>query len=252
MISINRKKYLQISSKLSFKYGNKIIEYTLIKSRRRKTYDITIDHEGIILRAPFDKSQSDIENMLLHKIKWISSKQKEFNQRRLEIVKPTYRNNSTLPYLGANYELRVVYSNNIHLNTFEFKDNMFTAHIQQNSIEQIDTVKKLYLHWLNDMAVKKFQDKVEKNSKTVGVNPSGFVIKNLKNRWGSLSKDNSINLNVNLVKAPEEIIDYIIIHELCHIKIKGHSYQFWDYLKQFNPDYPRKVRWLEANSNNLI
>ena len=72
---------------------------------------------------------------------------------------------------------------------------------------------------------------------------------------GSLSKNGPINLNVNLVKAPEEIeeiIDYIIIHELCHFIIKGHSYHFWDYLKQFVPDDPQKVKRLEANSNSLF
>lgn len=247
----NRREYNQQNSQQSFKYGNKIVDYTLIRSKRRKTYDLTVNRGEIIIRAPFDKSLSDIENILLDKVKWISSKQKDFNKGRLEILKPIYQNNSTLPYLGVNYELQVIYSNNINHNTFEYKDNKFIAQIKENGLEQTDTVRQLYLHWLNEMAVKKFQDKVDKNSKTVGVNPTRLVIKNLKNRWGSVSKDNSINLNVNLVKAPEDIIEYIIIHELCHFKIKGHSYQFWDYLKQYVPDYPRKVKWLETNSDNL-
>jgi hypothetical protein len=68
---------------------------------------------------------------------------------------PMYRDNSTLSYLGENYELRLIYSNNIIQNTFEFKDNKFIAHIQRNGIEQKDTVRKLYINWLNDMAVKK-------------------------------------------------------------------------------------------------
>ena len=54
------------------------------------------------------------------------------------------------------------------------------------------------------------------------------------------------------MKASEDIIDYIVIHELCHFKIKGHSYQFWDYLKQFIPDYKQKVEWLRRNSVSLI
>lgn len=54
------------------------------------------------------------------------------------------------------------------------------------------------------------------------------------------------------MKASEDIIDYIIIHELCHLKIKGHSYHFWDHLKQFIPDYPEKIKWLERNSANIL
>jgi predicted metal-dependent hydrolase len=54
------------------------------------------------------------------------------------------------------------------------------------------------------------------------------------------------------MKAPNDIIDYIIIHELCHLKIQGHSYQFWSFLKQFVPDYQKKIDWLNRNSESLI
>ena len=70
--------------------------------------------------------------------------------------------------------------------------------------------------------------------------PQTIVLKNLKNRWGSVTKIDTINLNRNLIKAPEDIIDYIIIHELCHLKIHGHYHNFWSFLKQFVPDYQKK------------
>jgi predicted metal-dependent hydrolase len=53
------------------------------------------------------------------------------------------------------------------------------------------------------------------------------------------------------MKVPENIIDYIIIHELCYFKVKGHSYLFWNYLKQFVPDYQKNIEWLRINSNNI-
>ena len=69
----------------------------------------------------------------------------------------------------------------------------------------------------------------------------------LKNRWGSVTKKDTLNLNRNLMKAPNDIIDYIIIHELCHLKIQGHSHHFWSFLKQFVPDYQKKIDWLNRN-----
>jgi len=249
----DRKNKQHQSLKQSFQYGNKIIDYTLIRSKRRKTCDITVDQDEIVLRVPLDKSNSDIEALLLDKIKWISSKQKEFNRRKVEIIKPTYENKSTLPYLGINYELYIDTIKRIkNTNTLEFEDNKFTVYIQENGSDLRELVRKLYTDWLNTVGFKIFKYEVDKHAKTIGVNPPNIVIKNLRNRWGSLSANDSINLNVNLVKAPEEIIHYIIIHELCHLKIKGHSYLFWDYLKQFVPDYPRKVEWLEINSNSLF
>jgi predicted metal-dependent hydrolase len=59
-------------------------------------------------------------------------------------------------------------------------------------------------------------------------------------------------MTVNLLKAPEDTINYIIIHDLCHLKIKGRSYQFWDYLKQFVPDYKQKVEWLRRNADCFL
>ena len=58
--------------------------------------------------------------------------------------------------------------------------------------------------------------------------------------------------NRNLIKAPHDIIDYIIIQELCHLKSPGHSHNFWSYLKQFVPDYQKKIDWLHRNSESLI
>ncbi len=74
----------------------------------------------------------------------------------------------------------------------------------------------------------------------------------LKNRWGSITKKDTMNLNRNLIKAPEDIINYIIIHELCHLKIQGHSHNFWSFLKQFLPNYQKKIEWLNRNSQSLI
>jgi predicted metal-dependent hydrolase len=80
--------------------------------------------------------------------------------------------------------------------------------------------------------------------------------KKSKNRWGSLTNRGEINLNLNLIKAPEDIIDYIIdyiiLHELCHLKIKDHSHHYWDMLHKFMPNYHDKVEWLKINGSNLL
>ena len=117
--------------------------------------------------------------------------------------------------------------------------------------ESSNEIKKLYENWLYHKANIIFKEKVHKLSKVMGVKPNKVVIKNL-NCWASIAKNNEMNLNVNLVKAPPEIIDYIIIHELCHFKVKGHSYNFWDLLRSYSPDYPKFIKWLDINGKNLL
>ena len=61
-----------------------------------------------------------------------------------------------------------------------------------------------------------------------------------------------INLNVNLLKAPDEILDYIILHELCHIKINDHSHHYWDLVRKYMPSYQEKIKWLNVNTSSMI
>jgi hypothetical protein len=79
-----------------------------------------------------------------------------------------------------------------------------------------------------------------------------IAIKHLKNRWGSMTKEGSISLNINLLKAPEDVIDYIILHELCHLKIKEHSYHYGDHVRRYMPNNQEKIEWLKASGSHLI
>ncbi|MDN5847951.1 MAG: M48 family metallopeptidase [Candidatus Nitrosocosmicus sp.] len=241
-------------SKEYFQYGNKTVEYLLIKSKRRKTSEITVDKEGITVRVPFNKTLQDVQNILNKKSRWITIKQKDFQNEKSDIAKPSYPDRSTLSYLGKNYELNIFPCSEDSAEKFVFDESRFivSIHHDNKGENQNDKIRSLYVNWLASEASEIFRKKVDNFCKIVNVKPKGIEVKNLVNRWGSVTKEGSINLNAHLVKAPYDIIDYIIIHELCHFVIKGHSHHFWDYLKQFVPDYQQKVKWLEKNLSNLL
>jgi len=169
------------------KYGNSVIRYNLFKSKRRKTSQITVDKYSVVVRTPLMKSQSEIQEIVKAKAKWIFKKQLQFKQR------PTKKQN-------------------LRKHTEQFLRNRI----------------KFYSHKMN-------------------LYPKKVNVKKLKSRWGSATQDGTINLNVNLLNAPKKVIDYIIIHELCHLKINEHSHQFWNFVRKFMPDYEKNRRWLEIN-----
>ena len=113
-------------------------------------------------------------------------------------------------------------------------------------------IESLYEEWLLEKAKYTFEQKTTAYCTEPGIKPPQVIIKNLKNRWRSATKDNIINLNVNLLKAPENDIEYIILHELCYLKIKEHSHHFWDLLHKFMPDYQLHEGWLRINGSRLV
>jgi predicted metal-dependent hydrolase len=231
------------------KYGTATIPYYIIKTKRIKTSELIVDANTITVRAPLDKDKSEIQRLVLDKASWILKKQRESKDTIPEVTKPSFKENSTLPYLGNNYPLTI--NLNQSRNSIEIADGKFSVLVKAKKIPSND-IKRLYEKWIAEKAQDVFEDKVEKYSKRLGVRVKQIVIKKLKNRWGSLTKKDVINLNVNLLKAPEAVIDYIILHELCHLIIKDHSHHYWDLVHRFMPNYQDKIEWLKGNGDNLL
>jgi len=198
-----------IHSKGKIQYGTITIPYNIVKSKRIKTSEIIVESHKVTIRTPLNKSQSDIEGIISGKASWILKKQKEYKETIPQIIKPSYQEGSTLPYLGRNYPLRIL--NNQSRNNIKFIDSEFTIQIKSSKASPAK-IKKIYEDWLVDKAKSVFKNKVDEYSKKVGINVESIAIKHLKNRWGSMTKQGSINLNVNLLKTPEDVIDYIYIH----------------------------------------
>src|SRR5215204_902030 len=231
------------------RYGTISIPYKIFKTRRIKTSEVIVDADTITVRVPFNKDKTEIQKLVLDKARWILRKQKEYRETTPEVRKPSFKENTTLPYLGNNYSLMI--NKNQARNSIEIVDGKFIVGVKSAKVSN-NTLKKLYENWITEKAQDIFEDKVRKYSKKLGVRVKGVAIKNLRNRWRSLTKSGAINLNLNLVKAHEDIIDYIVLHELCHLRIKKHSHHYWELVHRFIPNYQDKIEWLNANGNNLV
>jgi len=234
-------------------YGTSIIDYSIVRSRRRKTSEIIVDAEKVIIRTPYDKSLEEIIDVVKGKANWIRTKQAEYKSETPVILRPVFEEGSTLPYLGHNYPLRIinVQKENDGSKNLKLENGIFLIFSKSSGLSK-KHMRYLYEEWLLEKAKYTFEQKTKAYCLELDVKPPQVIIKNLKNRWGSATKDNVINLNQNLLKAPESVIEYIILHELCHLKIKKHSHHFWDMLHKFMPDYQDKIEWLKINGSRLV
>jgi predicted metal-dependent hydrolase len=235
-------------TKHMFKFNVETIVCSLHRSRRIRTSEIIVDEDTVIIRAPMNKPMSEIESIVRKKKNWIARKQTEYAKRDYHITRPTFELDSTLPYLGRNIPIRI--KTNPTGDSIELVDGKFQVSITGKITPAV--IKKLYQQWLCNTAHYSFFLKVKQYSKFLNVEIKKVTIKNLKGRWGALTKLDGINLNANLIKAPEEVIDYIIIHELCHLLIKGHSHHFWELIRSYFPRYHDAIKWLEVNSSAML
>jgi predicted metal-dependent hydrolase len=209
-----------------FQYGKNFIDYSVIRSKRLKTSEIIVDEDRVVIRVPKNKPDSEIHDILRTKGEWIVEKKNKYHKTKKQIRKSNFEIGSTLPYLGKNYVLVEESRNsNEHLT---FRRGRFFVSGNNTS--------DMYNRWLMEKAAEVFHAKVNQYSKKLNLSPPRIIIKNLRNRWGSITSKGILNLNLNLLKAPNQVIDYIIIHELCHLIINNHSHHFWRHIRKIIPD----------------
>jgi len=226
-------------------YGNSTISYDIIKSSRRKTSQITIDKGGVVVRIPDSKSITDAKKMVSQKAQWIFKKQLYYLKQIPQIPKITFKKDSTLPYKGRNYSFAVVSGTSTKVKLVK-KIIQFTIPQKKHSISQL---KKMYQQWLTTQTSNHIEKILSKYS-NIG-KPVKITIKNLKGQWGSTRNNGEIILNANLMKAPTKVIEYVILHELCHLKIKEHNQKFWNMLSKHSPKYQDHTKWLEVNGISI-
>ncbi|NWJ56967.1 M48 family metallopeptidase [Marine Group I thaumarchaeote] len=227
------------------RYGNTIIPYSIIQTKRKKTMQIFIEKDKVEVIAPESKKISEIKDILKNRVSWIFNSQLKLKEIKTDVI---YSENSLL-YLGKNilYTIKILQKNEKII----MKNKEFQIFTKSKSLS-ITRIKKMYDTWLLAKYLSYVEKKIKHFSKLLNVNPTGYQIRIMKSKWGSATVSDNIHLNLHLLKAPRKMIDYVILHELAHLRIKGHGHDFWVYLEKFMPDYEKRKNWLDQNQVEII
>lgn len=121
--------------------------------------------------------------------------------------------------------------------------------------KELKTIEKLSMteiHKLADLALKVISVKVKHYAGLMNVQYGRITIRNQKTRWGSCSSKGNLNFNCLLMLAPDEVVDYVVMHELCHLIEMNHSKAFWKQVEQMMPDYKKHRKWLKDHGNEIM
>ncbi len=224
--------------------GGQSVSYELHRSaRRRKTLSLQVQHGSIRVLAPQRTSQASIEAFLQEREEWIAER---LRLVPLSGIRAQLRPGGELLLLGRARPVRQ------GPKTFELVGEPTDeggAYFRLNP-DAVDMVDQASV-WFRTFARRHFQARIAEWSAPVGVAPRRLRMAQQKTRWGSASARGTLSLNWQLVFAPPKIIDYVVVHELCHFKRLDHSPEFWALVAEHLPDYQQRRGWLNRNGDQL-
>ena len=227
-----------------FSYENISFDYTLILEKR-KTISISVfPAKTIVVKAPAKASPDQIHDFLRRRIRWILKQQRYFAQFK-PLPEKTYVSGETFRYRGRSYKLLVRKSNNREYVSLQYGVlNVFTS-----TPEERNHTKTLLEEWFRIKAHKVFYERLSVCFSLFNfTDMPGLMVRPMKRRWGSYShRTNRVILNLELIKARTRYIDYVIIHELCHIVHRKHDRNFYDLLASKVPNWKTLKTELELS-----
>ena len=212
--------------------------YTVIR-REVKHARLKVREDGSVqLFVPVRFTDNDVDALLKKKAGWIASKQNFFEQK----VKILLQRNEILLF-GNRYS---------YFYDTKFKNKVIINHESKTIQAQRDLLDKdIQEHWLKNLAKKYITARVEKLSDSLLLPYNKLYIRSPRKKWGNCSAEKNISVNWRIIKAPKFVIDYVIIHELCHTIIMKHTVKFHTLLKSHCPDCDAAQKWLDKYGNSL-
>ncbi len=227
----------------SFVYGDEAVSYEVVRKsfpegkRRKITIKVHPSCE-VVVSSPEDAEREDIHQAVMKRAKWIYDALKEF-RGHLEYVQPkNYVSGEMQFYLGRRYVLKIVEDIDA-LPTVKMTRGKLLVTLTRFNDDKTAMVKALVLNWYKVRAERIFHERLSEllpQATWVAGIPS-FRVLPMSKQWGSCSAKGTLMLNPHLIKAPKECIDYVILHELCHIAEHNHSDRFWRLLTSVMPNW---------------
>jgi len=206
----------------SVTYGHKIIDYTILEKEQLKSHYITVERgAGVVLKGKVIP-ETTAKQLILKKAKWILDK--------LELVSSIGDTDivtgARIQYLGRKYYVEVINKEGIATIEIDFTESKFKVYVSKGLNSQ-KAIQQAFNDFIIAKAKEKIGPRVRKWSKKTGFEFNELKFRRLEKRWGSCTPSNNIIINVDAIKLPFSLIDYLIVHELVHTKVKSHSKEFW-------------------------
>jgi len=221
--------------------------FETIRTDRVKSASIDVEDNLVKVTVPKNLSDERIEELIKGRTLWI--KQKLALQATAIVSKPKeYVDGEAFAYLGRNYRLKCANGTEESVKLRSGYLNVTIKNGKRNS----EHIKAAIEQWYRTKALLRLIDKTNRYSAILKVEPTSINLKDYKAMWGSCSPKGVVSYNWRIILAPHKIVDYIVVHELCHLIEPNHSSKYWKQVRSVIPDYENSKEWLKNNGSSLL
>lgn len=219
------------------------VEFEVRRSSDAAKPRIDVDIHGVTVTVP-DSADVPPAEVLRENAAWVVEKRRGFERYREEIPDRTFEAGERFPLLGTEREL-VIEPARSHEITDE------SIRLRRSTVEQ-STVQQVLENVYRREARDHFSDRASRYAERMGVEYGQIQIRNQRTKWGSCSTTGTISLNWRLMLAPPDVVDYVVVHELAHLREPNHGDGFWSLVADYDPEYEAHAAWLDENSARLV
>jgi len=214
-------------------YGNKKIHFSLKRSKRKSLGISVLPNGEVEVTAPEMARIEKVKEVLVNRGQWVLDQQRDVS--KYDVIQPErqFVSGETIKFLGRQYRLKLIESRDDEV---KFVDDWIHLHVKS-----ISNKERIYKDWLKSVAIENFNKRLThclEKAERIGISSLPTLkIRKMSKRWGSCTHDGIITLNIELISAPVDCIDYVILHELCHLKEPSHNQRFKNLMSLMLPEW---------------
>jgi predicted metal-dependent hydrolase len=225
------------------------IQYQLLPGADRKTTDIVIERDGVIrVRPPLKMTPAQVDETVFSKRLWIYRNLADWRDLNAARVVREWVNGEAFLYLGNSYRLSLVDEQDEPLKLKDGRLFLLRSLVKPNKTE---TAYEAFKNFYASKGLIKIQQRVRYFAEKVGVVPGQLQVKDLGFRWASCTVKGDLQFHWKCMMAPLTVLDYVIVHELCHLHYRDHSQAFWNEVDKIMPQYKERKEWLRLRGAEL-
>lgn len=229
------------------------IPYEIKRSRKAKRINLTVRDNLVRVSLPWGTPIEEARTFVELKKEWVLAHVQAFQRREREKIARKFSAGEKFPYLGGFITLQIRMIPNKQIKVILIGDVLWIS--LPTNLVKADwpcQIRGALFSWYKDQAKVILGEKIVYYAEMLGVSYNQLRIKEQRTRWGSCSNKGNINLNWRIILAPEPVIDYLVLHEVAHLKQLNHSAAFWQLIEKNLPNYRNCKKWLREQGKNLF